>query len=335
MSKKMKQYGGDGYVINVNESIGGMAGHTRYSYNYRPIFDGELLQNGGDGYSVDVKPEDVGGQPIIKRYTPLNTPVFNGNLLQQNGGCDTGCNNSSDPFVFDMIKQQGGKKIDQIHAIKKLSHILLPLSVNSLTKLNIKLFLNDETINNKQFKQYGGYLENLEQLIAPLGKNNLLVLASLLLLHHFAVDSKRSVETNKKILFGGNSFVSSISELLLPIEEKKMGTSKILRTLKTAFDNNKNDQKGGSQLKNLIAPLGKSAFIATGLLVILQKLFSDKIKEIKTTNTEKKVLIGGEVNKNFEKLYNLIGPITFNTFAKESFLKKMVINKKNNINNKS
>ena len=152
-------------------------------------------------------------------------------------------------------------------------------------------------------------------------------------MHHFAVDAKKEVETNKKILIGGNSFISSISELLLPIEEKKIGESKILLTLKTAFDNN--NQKGGSQLKNLIAPLGTSAFIATGLLVILQKLFLDKIKEIKITNTEKKKLIGGNVNKNFEKLYNLIGPITFNTFAKESFLKKMAINKKNNIYNKS
>jgi hypothetical protein len=311
-----------------------MASHTRYSNNYRPIFDGELLQNDNGYSSPDVKIDDVCRQS-------LNTPVFNNNLLQQNGGCDCDCGNASDPFVFDMIQkggmiqQQGGKKIDQIYAIKKLSHILTPLSANSLTKLNIKLFLNDETIhnNNKQYKQYGGYLENLEQLIAPLGKNNLLVLASLLLLHHFAVDSKRSVETNKKILIGGNSFLTSISELLLPVEEKKVGTSKILLTLKTAFDNN--GQKGGSQLKNLIAPFGTSAFIATGLLVILQKLFSDKIKEIKTINNEKKVLIGGEVNKNFEKLYNLIGPITFNTFAKESFLKNMVINKKNKINNKS
>lgn len=325
MSNKNKQYGGDGYVINVNESIGGMPGHSRYSYNYRPIFDGELLQNGGDGYSVDVSPIDVGGQPVIRRYAPLDVPIFNGSLLQQNGGSNCGCDNANDPFVLDMLNQKGGKKINQIHAIKKLSHILSPLTVNSLTKLNIKLFLNDVTINNdKKYNHYGG---NLEQLIAPLGKNNLLVLSSLLLLHHFAVDSKRGVDSNKKILIGGNSFIASISELLLPIEEKKNGTSKILLTLKNAF-NNKKEQEGGNQLKNLIAPFGTDAFIATGLLVILQKFFTDKIKE-------KKVLIGGKVDKNFEKLYNLIGPITFNTFAKESFLKKMVINKKNNTNNKS
>ena len=52
-NKANKQKGGDGYVINVNEAIGGLPAFSRYSNNYRPIFDGELLQNSGDGYSVD------------------------------------------------------------------------------------------------------------------------------------------------------------------------------------------------------------------------------------------------------------------------------------------
>ena len=67
-----KQIGGDGYVINVNEAIGGRPGITRYSNNYRPVFDGQLLQNGG-------------------------------------GNC--GCSNASDdPTIFDLIQQQGGNK---------------------------------------------------------------------------------------------------------------------------------------------------------------------------------------------------------------------------------
>ena len=40
----------------------------------------------------------------------------------------------------------------------------------------------------------------------------------------------------------------------------------------------------------------------------------------KTKDKEKKVLIGGKANKKFEELFNLIAPITFNIFAKESFL---------------
>ena len=44
--KNIKHIGGDGYVVNVNEPIGGRPSFPRYSNNYRPIFDGELLQNG-------------------------------------------------------------------------------------------------------------------------------------------------------------------------------------------------------------------------------------------------------------------------------------------------
>ena len=67
-----KQIGGDGYVINVNEAIGGRPGITRYSNNYRPVFDGQLLQNGGG---------------------------------------DCGCSGSSDPSVFDLIQQGGNDKL--------------------------------------------------------------------------------------------------------------------------------------------------------------------------------------------------------------------------------
>jgi hypothetical protein len=51
VKKNIKQNGGDGYVVNVNESIGGRPSFPRYSNNYRPIFDGELLQNDGNNYS--------------------------------------------------------------------------------------------------------------------------------------------------------------------------------------------------------------------------------------------------------------------------------------------
>jgi hypothetical protein len=38
--------GGDGYSAIVNHPIGGMLSYSRYSNNYRPVFEGELLQNG-------------------------------------------------------------------------------------------------------------------------------------------------------------------------------------------------------------------------------------------------------------------------------------------------
>ena len=55
--------GGDGYTFDVNRNIGGLVGRSRYSYNYAPIYNGELLQNGGKtdcgcSSKLNVKVED-------------------------------------------------------------------------------------------------------------------------------------------------------------------------------------------------------------------------------------------------------------------------------------
>ena len=345
-----KQVGGDGYVINVNEAIAGMPAFTRYSNNYRPIFDGELLQNGG--------------------------------------GC--GCSNASDdPTIFDLIQQQGGLKkkiskskktvktsekkavktsekkdvkesekkdvkesgknninknkktdITQFHAIREVAYILTPLSLKALIILIVKLVLFTlSKIRPRKVVQLGGYVEQLQEIIAPLGKNNLLVLASLLLLHHFAVETKKvnSLESKKiKLIGGSESFINSITQILAPLGVNRLGTSILLVILHQAFTKNKISlsnskkisQKGGNPLKNLIAPLGTNAFIATGLLIVIEKLFNDKIRELNSKDKEKKILMGGKINKNFDKLFNMIAPITFNAFAKKSFLKKMVLQQK-------
>jgi hypothetical protein len=331
--KKNNKIGGDGYVINVNESIGGMPAHTRYSNNYRPVFNGELLQNGGDGYSVMMK-NDIGGEPIFKRYTYDNEPIFNGSLLK-NGGGGCGCNSNSgvyDPTVFELIKQQGGKKINknnisQFYAIQKISNALTPLSTNSLIKLNLELFFKSLSNNKtklKKVKQLGGYVSELESIIAPLGKNNLLVLASLLLLHYFAVE--RIYSKDKKIILSGGdkNFISNVLD--------SVGLNKVYTDLQDAFNNNKK-QEGGNPLKNLIAPLGTNAFIATGLLIILEKLFTSKMKELNSEDNKKKILIGGKINKKYEELFNLIAPVTFNIFAKKSFLDN--VSKKTFVENKN
>lgn len=327
---KNKQSGGDGYVINVNEAIGGLPSYTRYSNNYRPIFMGELLQNGGDGYSMDVTNTDIGGQPIISKYTYSNTPVFKGELLQNN-----------DPLVYDLINIQNGgklkKNITQFHAIKEISYILLPLQLDQLIILIVRIVLHLlMELKPRKAIQLGGYAEQLQDILAPLGRNNLLVLASLLLLHHFAVESGK--KNNKNELSGGanNSFIGSLSEILAPLGINSLGTSIVLLLIQQAFVNkNKNKSLvGGNPLKNLIAPLGTNAFIATGLLIIIEKLFSNKMSELKAIDNQKKILIGGKVNKKLEELFNIIAPITFNAFAKESFLKKMV-DKKKNVKNKS
>jgi hypothetical protein len=304
-------------------------------------------QSGGDGYSVDPS-MSIDGMPVYSRYTSNDTPVFEGSLISggskkrrnisiykflkmQGGGGNCGCNasKSEDPSIFNLIKMTGGMKEykkTQFHAIKEVSSLLVPLSTKSLLSLSSKIFLNNLSEKKPlKYKQLGGYSEQIESILAPLGKNNLLVLSSLLLLHYFAVESQQ--KSTSKELKGGNPMVSSLSEILAPLGINTLGSSLLLILLQRSFVGTKSlDSKnrkifvGGNPLKNLIAPLGANAFIATGLLIVLERLFVNKINESKTKDKEKKVLIGGKVNKKYEELFNLIAPITFNIFAKESFL---------------
>ena len=370
MPKKILK-GGDGYVVNVNEPIGGKPAYSRYSYNYAPIFEGDLLQNGGDGYSFDVN-ENIGGLAQVNKYTYRNAPIFEGDLLQ-NGGCknckkiikggcecdnckkvmrgggNCGCTGSApndNPPIFELIKQAGGgekksKNINQFYAINELAHILQPLNMKSLVDLNLELFLNNlhKTKPNKA-KQFGGNINSLQEIIAPLGKQNLLVLASLLLLHHFAVESQPNTKLENKqvhhkmtILKGGAN--ETLTSILSPLGINQFGACVILVILQQAFTKNTKEtkeinskkQSGGNNLINLIAPLGKNAFIATGLLIVIERLFSNKIKNIKNEK------VGG--SKNSDELFNLIAPITFNTFAKKDFINKYVkYQEKNKLINK-
>jgi hypothetical protein len=106
--------GGDGYSINVNQAIGGLPAFSRYSNNYRPVFEGELLQNGG--------------------------------------GC--GCKKKKTSSIYDLIKMQGGNKNknkkSQFDAIREVTYSLTPLKTNSLKKIITKLFLYDLMNKNKR-----------------------------------------------------------------------------------------------------------------------------------------------------------------------------------------
>jgi hypothetical protein len=137
--------GGDGYSANPFQPIGGMMSYPRYSNNYRPVFAGELLQNGG--HSND-----------------------------SNCGCA-----SKEKNIFSLIKQQGGNPaITQVNAINEVSQLLAPLGVGALISTIMLVFLYHCT-NKKPRKgvQLGGYSPDLESILAPLGKNNLLVLEEL------------------------------------------------------------------------------------------------------------------------------------------------------------
>jgi hypothetical protein len=154
-----------------------------------------------------------------------------------------------------------------------------------------------------------------------LGRSNLLVLASLLLLHHFAVEKPAM---KKKLKGGENNIYSKMNELLKPMGLKN-GVSPILNSLYDGFKKNKKDekdeQKGGSILKSIVAPLGTNAFIATGILLIMKKILIDE--------DNSKIKKGGS-KKDFNKLVNLLGPLSFNAFANEDFVKEIFKLNKNN-----
>lgn len=326
-NKKNNQRGGDGYSVNVNEVIGGRPSFPRYSYNYSPVFYGELLQNGAGN-------KDKNCGCVKKEKT-----IFD--IVAKYGGRHNGKNNKTNKTNI----QRGGntEKPTQFNAIREVSKSLLPLSTNSLKKLITKTFLEDLS-NNKPMKskQLGGFSNQLSNILAPLGRNNLLVIAALLLLHHFAVEQKNNVKMRKmnikrKKMRGGNSFIGSINKILAPTGINSLGAAVILVILNEAFINSgkrpdkkikttskigKKDklkkQLGGNLLKSLIAPLGTNAFIATGLLVVLEKLFIDKMKYIKMNDRKKRRMIGGRINAKLNNLFNLVAPISFNAFTTKS-----------------
>jgi len=300
---------------------------------------------GGNGYAFDVS-NGISGFPTLLKYTSNCSPVFRGELLQNGGdkcqcGGDKKCecgNDNNDRLVFEQIleniKQTGGrsddKQITQFSAIKTISEALRKLSPKQLLSIPV-LILEDSVSkkNAKKAKQLGGYALDFQQLLAPLGRNNLLVLAALLLLHYFSVEKKEKKldKTSTKIKKGGYEIFGALSQLLAPLGINAMGASVLLVLLQGAFSEKyKKEQTGGNPLKNLIAPLGTEAFIATGLLVILEKMYTHKMKEVKAKKSkddEKVKLFGGKLEKSSEKLFNLLSPISFNAFARQSFLDKM------------
>jgi len=363
INKNKNQTGGDGYSFNLSQPIGGNPGFIRYSNNIKPVFDGSLLDDTtGDYINVDERMWGGG-----KKNTENN----------KNNDCS--CVKNKNKSIYDLIKLNGGnnpdsKKITQFDAIREVSYNLSPLKLNDLTQLNVKLFNHIlKRKNEKKSIQFGGYISSLEAILAPLGRNNLLVLASLLLLHHFAVEryfveNKKLKPVKSKHISGGSSFLGAINDILAPIGVDPLGTSLILVGIQQAFSiKNKNNsensneknsynkiielkkskkiikQKGGlNPLRQLIEPLGTNAFLAVGLLIVIERFFSSKVSDIKNNsksdNTNimiksskkepKKMLKGGRLNMYYEKLFNLLAPITFNAFATEEFLHKMSISKK-------
>lgn len=289
--------GGDGYSFNPNQPIGGMMSHPRYSNNYRPVFWGELLQNGGHSDS--------------------------------NCNCDK---SSKEQNIFSLIKQNGGNPaITQVNAINEVSQLLAPLGAGALISTIMLVFLYHCT-NKKPRKglQLGGYTPDLESILAPLGKNNLLVLASLFLLHHFAVMNKKESKINKgskisklkKIQSGGEIIQSLLNSLLNP---NGSNSSSVIDIINDSFKNNKKKEKqnGGNKLSSYVKHLGNDSFFAPSMFYLLEDIFSTKVKELNENDKSHKLNLKNKIIKKNNKLFYILSPISFNIFGSEDSVNKI------------
>jgi hypothetical protein len=320
--------GGDGYSVNPSQQIAGMPGHPRYSNNYRPVFVGELL---------DGSPERIGCDTPHLRYR--NNRAFNIGEFLQNGGrsnskCD--CNKSKkEKNIFNLIKQNGGNPaITQVNAISEVSQLLAPLGVGALISTIMLVFLYHCT-NKKPRKgvQLGGYTPDLESILAPLGKNNLLVLTSLFLLHHFAVMNKKESKINKavkisklkKIQSGGEIIQSLLNSLLNPLGSNNSGNSSVIDVINNSFKNNKKKgkQNGGNKLSSYVKHLGNDSFFAPSMFYLLEDIFSTKVKELNENDKSDKLKFKNKIIKKNNKLFYILSPISFNIFGSEESIDKI------------
>ncbi len=340
--------GGDGYSANPFQPIGGMMSYPRYGNNYRPVFNGELLHNGGT-YKKN---------KVIKNSNNKNK-TNNNNKIGGKKNC--GCNKKSEPSIFNLIKKQSGGNgapITQVSAISEVGKMLTPLKVGALVSVIMVIFLYHYT-NKKPRKgvQMGGYASQLENILAPLGKNNLLVLASLMLLHHFAVinsKQKTNIRRLKRVQSGGNIINSILSTLFNygkkddeQIQENNNNNNNsnnntnsnsnnnnnnngqiVIETINNSFKNNVGTsqyQQGGSILKSYVKQLGGGkAFYANSIFKLLENIFSNKINEMKNVNNkEMKMKFKNNIVKKNNKLFYILSPISFNIYGSEDTVQKI------------
>lgn len=210
-------------------------------------------------------------------------------------------------------------------AVAELSKLLAPLGVNALASLVVLLSFKllgkskpkskSKSKSKSKFKsQKGGSLGGLEAALIPLGKNALLALASLLLLHYFSMP-RRSVRVQK----GGA--VGEILALLAPVGASGFTATGLLTLLAIYLKPRKTGsrvQKGGAVipealygLVQAIAPLGVSTFTATAVLIVLKELFQ-----------------GGPKTKLLPELKNILKPLGLNKVSRLGLSKKRKTSKK-------
>lgn len=317
---------------------------------------GKGAVTGGGYVGVAFLPQrPIGGMVGRMSYGAECTPVFGGELLNLKGGSkkstgkgkkkDCDCEEKvirtelQDLFYKQVDEMRGGALVTQFSAISQVTPLFAGMTMNSIISIIILIFGHSYALqygeskkgkkSHKSKSMSGGGLPIFSQILIPLGMNNLIAIASLLLLHYFAVKRKK-MELGMR---GGgikSELQASIFENEMKIHEM-IGGNKIYKSLQSIFLGSVQEQKeisGGkkkNKLEKAIAPLNKDQYIAIGIMNLLKSLFTNFYYTIYKNNKKSASYYSKNTYIFFKKIFDVIAPISVAIYLKKS---KTKINKK-------
>jgi hypothetical protein len=317
---------GGGYVgvaFLPKRPIGGMVGRMSYGAECTPIFKGELLQGGGK--QVKRESKQVKEDCECDCEEDLERSELGQLFKMQHGG------------------MRGGALVTQFSAISQVAPLFAGMPINSIIAIIILIFGHSYALQygeskkgkktHKSKSMSGGGLPIFSQILVPLGINNLISIASLLLLHYFAVKHKK-MELGTR---GGgikSALQASIFENEMKIHEM-IGGNKIYKSLQNIFLGSAQEEKelvGGKKnkdkLKSSIIALNKDQYIAIGIMNLLKTLFTNFYYTIYKNNKKSAAYYSTKTYIFFKKIFDVIAPISVSLYLKKSKLNKKRVSKK-------
>lgn len=285
-NKNMK--GGDGYAVNVFQPIAGRPSYIRYTDNCRPIFNGSLLQNGGNKnyyYPPLIDPTvsnpDGTATPALNKIENTSGEIKGFNLKDYenfmvldtspntvlNGGADgpgCGCDGTSKNPLMKWLEEKQNSK-----------------SMKGGSK-NMK----GGFVGTTGLEQFGA-IQTLSKMLTPLGVSALASLVVLVFLHHSV---KNKLKSKKAKMMGGSA--GALESVLIPLGKNNLvvlaailllhhySKKTIEKKKMLSGGSKKNNQTGGSitgVLTKVLAPLGVNTLGASLLLVAIRQAFVKKV----------------------------------------------------------
>ncbi len=304
---------GGGYVgvaFLPQRPIGGMMGRMSYGPECTPMFKGELLKGG----AKKKKSQYVKKEKDCDCEEDLDLSELGRLFKMQHGG------------------MSGGALVTQFSAISQVAPLFASMPINSIIAIIILIFGHSYALTygeskikktHKSKSMSGGGLPLFSQILTPLGSSNLIAIASLLLLHYFAVKRKKM----EYGLRGGgikSELQASIFENEMKIHEM-LGGNKIYKSLQSIFlgTNPNKEISGGKKdvtkkkLESAIAPMNKDKYIAIGIMSLLKSLFTNFYYTIYKNNKKSASYYSKKTYILFKKIFDVIAPISVALYLKK------------------